>query len=167
MDPMRAAPHLVMTFLWVTLSTTMISSCCSSTSEVTTCRPPYEPPAARDGAADLPLSDGSDQACPAQGKIRFAQGQGCQNDGSVELCLPQGDAAVLAQARAIAADLSCAPGGGRAKCDPALELLCLLPTVVGGRCVALHGALTDAAWGQVCALAALPAVREIVPTFFE
>lgn len=132
----------------------LLGGCCSSSSAPTSCVPP-EPPAGADLAP----------AC-ATGKLKFTQATGCQNDGSVEFCLPAADLDSQARAQAVAADLRCAPGGGRARCSAGSELLCFFPTEAG-RCVAVHGALTAAAWAQVCALAALPAVREIVPTFFE
>jgi hypothetical protein len=55
--------------------------------------------------------------------------------------------------------------GGRAGCDLDTEVLCFLDTA--GLCTAYHGALTDEGWQIVCELAALPAVREIVPTWYE
>lgn len=96
-------------------------------------------------------------------KLRFTQATGCENDGSVEFCVPP---ALEAAVRVIAPTVTCAPGGGRAGCEPATELLCFFPTS-GAACVAPHGALTDQAWDAVCGLSMLPDVEEIVPTFFE
>lgn len=129
----------------------VLGGCCSSSSEVSSCIP------------QEPRGDLAGACVP--GKLKFTQATGCKNDGFVEFCLPKMDLPSQAQAMAVAADLQCAPGAGRAGCS-ASELLCQLPTA-GARCVAVHGALTDAAWTQVCALSSLPAVREIVPTFFE
>lgn len=126
-------------------------------------RPPADLRAApEDGAppsGDLTLQCRSD-------KMSFPRERGCENDGSVEFCLPAGDGALLALAQAIAPTLRCAPGGGRARCDAARELLCLFPTGEA-QCVTRYGALTDEAWATLCGLAALPEVRRIVPTFFE
>ena len=96
-------------------------------------------------------------------KLAFTRATGCENDGSVELCI----APELAHAvELLAPTITCAPGGGRAGCDPATQLLCLLPTGPA-ECESRHGALTDEAWDTVCALTMLPAVARIVPTWFE
>jgi hypothetical protein len=97
-------------------------------------------------------------------KLAFTQASGCANDGSVEFCLPP---TLVAAAQTINPAITCAPGSGRAMCDPAVELLCFFPTVDASVCVASHGALTDAAWAELCKLSSLPEVRQIVPTFFE
>jgi hypothetical protein len=102
--------------------------------------------------------------CPTH-KIRFTQETGCMNDGSVEFCLAAGDLAALESVRALAPDVRCMRAGGRARCELDTEVLCLVET--RGLCVAQHGALTDAGWALVCDLAALDAVREIVPTWYE
>jgi hypothetical protein len=89
------------------------------------------------------------------------------NDGSVEFCLPAGDADALASVHALAPTVACAQGSsGRARCDTATEMLCMLETS-DAACEAHHGALTEPTWATVCALAALPDVRQIVPTFYE
>lgn len=126
------------------------------------------------GAADLPLplvdagaDAGADAALACDTtKIDFTQAQGCQNDGSVEFCLLPTDGGSY-QVRLIDPSITCAPGGGRARCDPKVELLCFMPTAGPASCVAPHGAMTDAAWAKVCRLAALSEVRRIVPTWFE
>jgi hypothetical protein len=102
--------------------------------------------------------------CPTH-KIRFTQDTGCQNDGSVEFCLAAGDLAALESVRALAPNVRCMRAGGRARCDLDTEVLCMVET--RGLCIAHHGALTDAGWALVCDLAALDAVREIVPTWYE
>jgi hypothetical protein len=102
--------------------------------------------------------------CPVD-KIAFTQDTGCLNDGSVEFCVPAHDPAALAAVRHIAPDVTCMHAGGRAHCDTTTEILCLLPT--RKQCTAYHGALTDSRWQAVCDLAALPFVRQIVPTWYE
>lgn len=99
-------------------------------------------------------------------KMAFSRERGCENDGSVEFCLPAGDDALLARVQAIAPSVRCAVGGGRARCDTQRELLCLFPTGMA-ECLGRHGALTDEAWARLCALSVLPEIRRIVPTWFE
>lgn len=134
------------------------------------CAQPSPPPP---GAADLAshtqdLAAALDDLAPAcrGDKMTFTQKDGCQNDGSVEFCVPAADAGLLAAVQRIAPSLRCNRGGGRARCDLNAELLCLFPTGEA-ECVARHGALKDAAWTQLCQIAALPQVRQIVPTWFE
>ncbi len=103
-------------------------------------------------------------SCPTE-KIAFTQATGCQNDGSVEFCLPADDPAALDTVRQIAPEVSCQQAGGRAHCDLNTQILCLVET--RGMCVAEYGALTDAGWQTVCDLAALPFVKQIVPTWYE
>jgi hypothetical protein len=102
--------------------------------------------------------------CPID-KIAFTQDTGCLNDGSVEFCIPAGDPAALAAVQRIAPDVTCMRAGGRARCDTTTEILCLLPT--RKQCTTYHGALPDSRWQTVCDLAALPFVRQIVPTWYE
>ncbi len=102
--------------------------------------------------------------CPTS-KIAFTQAAGCLNDGSVEFCIPADDPAALASVRSVAPGVTCARAGGRAGCNLDTEVLCFLDTA--GLCTADHNALTDEGWQTVCALAALPIVREIVPTWYE
>lgn len=97
-------------------------------------------------------------------ELAFTQANGCGNDGSVEFCIaPELEHAIAL----IAPTVTCAPGGGRAQCDPETQLLCAFPTVDASTCVSTHGALTDAAWATVCHLTMLPGVTRIVPTFAE
>jgi hypothetical protein len=107
-------------------------------------------------------------ACEAQ-KIAFTQATGCLNDGSVEFCLARGDAALEAAVQSIAPSVQAVAGGGRARCDSQSEVLFLFPSRGSDLqvCTAYHGAMTQSAWQQICELSALPAIREIVPTFFE
>lgn len=96
-------------------------------------------------------------------KMTFTQATGCANDGSVEFCVPP----VLQRALStIAPTVTCAPGRGRAGCDPATQLLCMFPTA-GADCAAPHGALGDEAWDSLCGVSMLPEVTAIVPTILE
>lgn len=97
-------------------------------------------------------------------ELGFTQANGCGNDGSVEFCIPPELEHAIAL---IAPTVTCAPGGGRAQCDPTTELLCAFPTADASTCVSTHGALTDAAWATICHLTMLPQVTSIVPTFAE
>ena len=107
----------------------------------------------------------SSSVCPTQ-KIHFTQEAGCVNDGSVEFCLPSGDDAVITRVRAIAPTVRAISSPGRAQCHIPAETLYQFPTGAA-ECVNHHGALKDAAWGQVCQIAQLPQVRAIVPTWYE
>ncbi len=100
-------------------------------------------------------------------KIAFTQAQGCANDGSVEFCIPN-NASAVAAVTAIAADTSCAAGGGRAGClaTPNL-LLCSKPTMFPAHCDATHGALSASTWATLCQIAELPMVTQIVATILE
>jgi hypothetical protein len=110
--------------------------------------------------------DGAAAACP-ESEISFSREEGCLNDGSVELCLPADADEALARARIIAPEITCTQGSrGRAQCDPHTQRLCLVP-LASADCVAPHGALTEHAWLRVCALAAMPEVEQVVPTFYE
>lgn len=115
---------------------------------------------------DAPPARSPAQSCPTQKMTAFTKQTGCHNDGNVEFCIPNHDAALLSTIQAIAASVKCTSGGGRARCNPSTELLCFYPTSLGN-CLARYGELTDAAWIQLCQIAALPQVREIVPTWFE
>ena len=121
---------------------------------------------ARDPDADV-TGDAPTGACPTA-EIMFTQATGCANDGSVEFCIPDGDAALIAQLEAHEVAISCAPGGGRAGCfaSPNL-LLCSYPTGFPQQCEAMHGAMTDDTWQDMCAIAALPEVTAIVHTILE
>lgn len=111
-------------------------------------------------------SDGDAHTCNTA-EIAFPIESGCMNDGSVEFCLPADDEAALDAAHAITPLITCTQGSrGRAECDTATERLCLVE-VPTSACVAPHGTLTPDAWQMMCALAALPEVRMIVPTFYE
>ncbi len=123
-------------------------------------------------APDAPLSptDITAEACTtgASAKLQFEQTTGCGNDGSVEFCIPDADAAVLASVQAISTTIRCAPGGGRARCTASPNLLlCFYPTTFPDECVADRGAMTAGAWDDMCRLTSLPEVAEIVHTIFE
>jgi hypothetical protein len=100
-------------------------------------------------------------------KITFTQQTGCQNDGWVELCIPSDDAASLTAVHAAWSNASCSSGSlGRVECDPATQLLCFLQ-VGADACVAQHGAMTDAAWQNICKVSTLDTVSKIAPGFAE
>jgi hypothetical protein len=111
------------------------------------------------------MSDSS--SCRAD-KIHFTQQTGCQNDGTYEFCIPTAALCTdcLARVQAIAADAIVSGSGGIAGCDASTQQLCMVPTSPATqRCEAPNGAMTDAAWAQVCALAGLPFVPAVYPTF--
>lgn len=98
--------------------------------------------------------------------IAFTQATGCQNDGSFEFCIPAEDPAALVQVLELLPEANCAPGRGRAACDAATQLLCMVPT--DNMCQAAQpDALTTSAWQTTCQLADLPFVDQIVPTWYE
>jgi hypothetical protein len=100
--------------------------------------------------------------------IKFAQAEACMNDGSVEFCIPASDPQLPAMLAAISPSITCGTGGGRAGCarTPGL-LLCSYPTAFPGQCLSQHGEMTAKTWSDMCTIAGLPQVVEIVPTFFE
>jgi hypothetical protein len=104
-------------------------------------------------------------SCPTN-ELAFTQETGCVNDGSVEFCLPTGDEALVARVQEIAPTIQAGSSQGRAGCNLPAETLYFFPTGEA-ECVAHHGALVDAAWDKLCRIAALPEVREIVPTWYE
>lgn len=117
-----------------------------------------------------PIEDGdagedSEASTCRTDKLEFSQETGCRNDNAVEFCLPANDALALSQAKGIAPTLRCAPGGGRAGCQPGITLLCQLP-LPREQCP-YGGPMPDALWLAVCRLAALDAVTSIVPTWYE
>ena len=126
---------------------------------------PVDAPATIDAT---PLDDASAGACPTA-EIKFTQATGCTNDGAVEFCIPDGNAAVIAQLKALEKDISCAPGsGGRAGClDAPNLLLCFYPTSFPQQCETIHGAMTDDTWQDMCAIAALPEITAIVYSIAE
>lgn len=103
--------------------------------------------------------------CPAH-KLTFTQATGCRNDGAVEFCVPKEAPAVHAEVKRIAPSAAALASRGRAGCDTATETLFLYPTDETV-CTSRHGALTDAAWEELCRLAALPEIQRIVPTWYE
>jgi hypothetical protein len=108
-------------------------------------------------------ADGLQTSCRTD-KIAFSQEAGCQNDNSVEFCLPAGDAAALAQVLAVDATVTCRLGSsGRAGCT---EQLCMLP-VPAEQCPTRLDPMPDPMWQTVCRLAALDVVAKIVPTLYE
>jgi len=131
----------------------------------TTDAPVADAPATTDAT---PLDDAPPGACPT-GEIRFTQAMGCLNDGNVEFCLPGGNAALIAQLTAIESAILCVSGsGGRAGClDRPNLLLCFYPTSYPEQCEARQGAMTDDTWQDMCAIAAMPEVTAIWPSFAE
>jgi hypothetical protein len=116
-----------------------------------------------------PSVDPVSPPCPTD-QISFAQAEGCLNDGSIEFCIPADDPEVLAQVQAIVPGIECLPYGGRARCNRETQRLCMLST--DGMCITQGPddssyAMSDQGWATVCALAALPAVKQIVPTWYE
>ena len=108
--------------------------------------------------------------CPTPGreKIKFALPTSCGNDGSVEWCIPDNDAPLMAMLKTISPTITCAPGGGRAQCGgPPARLLCFYPTAYPDQCFSNWGEMKPEVWADMCEIAALPEVVEIVPTIFE
>ena len=99
-------------------------------------------------------------------KMAFTRDTSCQNDGSVEFCVPAADPAAVAAVKQIAPAIRCAGIGGRAGCQPQRELLCLFSTTEI-ECDRRYGALRDEPWSALCQIAALPFVGRIVHTIFE
>jgi hypothetical protein len=123
-----------------------------------------------DSASDAPgdgtLPGDGAGACPT-GKIGFTQQIGCREVG-YEFCIPSAAACsdCLAMTVAIVPDATYNGGMGRAGCDLTTQRLYLVPTDNTNRCQTPGGAMTDAAWAQVCAVASLPFVPEVVFTIF-
>jgi hypothetical protein len=120
-----------------------------------------------EGKAAEPPPPSPTRACPVE-KLRFTQAEGCSNDGSVEFCVQKDDPRLVERLRAVGPEVHpYAGGGGRAGCDTAKEALYFFDTLPGQQCVGETNAMTDAAWEKVCRIAAEPAIRKIVPTWFE
>lgn len=104
-----------------------------------------------------------EDGCPS-GKLAFTRATACQNDGSVELCLPR-EEQVVQRVRALAPELQ-GPvgGGGRARCDLQREDLYFIPMPETCR---ETGTLPEETWAMLCRVAADPAVARIVPTWYE
>ena len=100
--------------------------------------------------------------------MQFTQAKGCENDGSVEFCIPANDAALRGRLDALGAGLTYSTSTGRAQCDHEQELLVLFPTPKDdARVCTSEGALRRRPWAQLCSIAREPAVKAIVPTFYE
>ncbi len=104
-------------------------------------------------------------ACQTK-KIAFSQATGCQNDGSVEFCVPLGFEKVISAA---VPQVRASAGAGRAGCVQGQERLFFYPTGVDdvATCAPNTTAMTDAAWKDMCRLAGFRQVKKIVPTVFE
>ncbi|MBA3820414.1 MAG: hypothetical protein H0X17_16095 [Deltaproteobacteria bacterium] len=129
---------------------------------------PPQPPATPDAATSPDATTLARCSTGDTPEIKFAQPDACANDGGVEFCAPDNDPALLSTLASISSAITCAPGGGRARCtaSPGL-LLCSYPTAVPIECVTPHGAMTDPAWADLCEIAALPQVTAIVHTIYE
>jgi hypothetical protein len=105
--------------------------------------------------------------CPTE-KLSFSRAKGCENDGSVEFCIPKDDAALRARLDGLGVKLTYLGSAGRARCDVQRETLVQFPTEREDRhvCTA-DGALRRTPWAQLCTIAREPAVKAIVPTFYE
>jgi hypothetical protein len=105
------------------------------------------------------------RACQTK-KIAFSQATGCQNDGSVEFCVPLGFEKVVTTTVPQVRPTS---GAGRAGCLQGRETLFFYPTRLddAATCVPNTTAMTDAAWKDMCRLAGFRQIKKIVPTFFE
>ena len=102
-------------------------------------------------------------SCPTE-KLAFSRTTACQNDGSVEFCLPR-DEQVVQRVRALAPELRGPIGSsGRARCDLTKEDLYFFPMPDACR---ETGELPEETWARLCRLAADPAISRIVPTLFE
>lgn len=118
---------------------------------------------------ELPNGEDSSLKCDAT-KIDFTQETGCQNDGSVEFCLPNRKPDVLVAIQAFAPTVYVVgPHTGRVGCDLTTETLAFLPTdwTDSTVCVERHGALTNQAWNTVCEIARQPDVKKIASTWYE
>jgi hypothetical protein len=98
-------------------------------------------------------------------KIAFTRSTGCVNDGSVEFCVPKGDAKLKARLLAISPDITFHPYGGRARCNTTTQELGQYPTRDGIEC--RGDRMTSDTWADMCAIASQRAITQIVPTFFE
>lgn len=111
------------------------------------------------------LNYNSDMHC-ANDKIAFTQATGCVNDGSMEFCIPADDPAALVAILEIAPNTTCISSPGRAGCDTAAQLLCIVSA--DGMCHPVEAqAMTDSGWQTTCDLANLSFVDKIVPTWYE
>ncbi|MGE0547183.1 MAG: hypothetical protein AB7O24_24525 [Kofleriaceae bacterium] len=89
------------------------------------------------------------------------------NDGYVEFCVLEADTALRATIQSLQPGLLCGPWHGRAGCDKTQgELLCTFQTEFPAQCTATE-AMTPETWANMCKIASLPPITEIVHTFFE
>jgi|KBSMisStandDraft_5_1062788.scaffolds.fasta_scaffold1958269_2 hypothetical protein len=115
--------------------------------------------------AASPAAKSARQRCPVE-KIDFTQETGCQNDGYVRFCAPDGNKQVRAAIKRIAPK---AEKRSERKCGET-ESLFFLPVPSEpdlGSCVERGGAMTSRAWNQVCALARLPQIDGFRQVRFE
>jgi hypothetical protein len=118
--------------------------------------------------ATAALESGESAICAASAakKIAFTQKAGCLNDGYVEFCVGVEDAALQTKIEKLEPNVVFLRAHGRAGCDLDTQRLGLYPTREA-QCVTPHGALDDATWANLCAIASEPTIEKIVPTFFE
>jgi hypothetical protein len=115
-----------------------------------------------DAAMDAPTDQPDAVECPEE-KLAFTRQTGCENDGSVEFCVPSEDATLLSTIQTIACRYL-SPSSGRAGCDLDSEVLCFYPTAESCQeC----GELCAGAWLQICQIAAHPQISAVVATRYE
>jgi hypothetical protein len=128
------------------------------------------PEVKRPKAADFVPREGRELpaalSCPTS-KLQFSQASGCVNDGSVEFCVPKNDTVLRQRLESAHPTISAGCCSGRAQCNLTTEQLYFFPTRANVECTAWHGGLTAPAWSELCAIAAEPAIRGIVPTWYE
>ncbi|MEO7096701.1 MAG: hypothetical protein ABI175_25815 [Polyangiales bacterium] len=141
------------------LVATCLAGCVTGNSQ-----PPSSPPDASP-TPDAPIA----RTCATghEEKLQFTLETACSNDGSVEFCISDANPDLFARVTAVSANISCAAGGGRAQCHTPGQLLCFYPTAFPTQCNAPHGGATMATWGEICQLAAVPEIAQIVATVFD
>lgn len=125
-----------------------------------------QPDAHVDLPVDAPAIPDAPPGCHTE-KLAFTQATGCQNDGSVEFCIPT-NMGIEAMLQTIEPAIHCAAGGGRAMCNATPNLLlCTYPLAFPAQCATDHGAMTGDTFGDMCSIAAIPQVTMIVHTILE
>jgi hypothetical protein len=127
------------------------------------------PDAQRDAPHDILILPDVPNECagPGREKIKFPREESCGNDGSVEWCIPDNDAQLVATLEGISSTIHCAPGGGRAMCHTGGKLLCFYPTSYPEQCLSQHGQMKLEVWDDICEVAGQPQIIEIVHTLLE
>jgi len=96
-------------------------------------------------------------------KMKFTLPTSCNNDGSVEVCIPA-DEQSHARLSALVPNLRCGSWRGRAECHLTEQRNCLIPV---DRSNCNEQRLSPEDWQRVCAVADLEFVEKVVPTFLE